>query len=367
MSLIATGWAFNGVRCKPDLKIILIAMADHADDRGVCWPGISLLAEKSGISTRTVKRKIKQLEELGVLTKSSRCHGYNKTTNMYRLHVDQLFDLSEGHSWQRLEAKSLSLPMVSSCFSSDKLSPLKTARSEKTSPLVTEKLCPSDHKLINLAASGCSSSDKVSPLKCTGSSDSLSLLNIGGSGDSSDKMAPSVVTQLCPPNHQLITNIDNRDIYITYSTADPVDMVDMSPSWRPSRSAFDMLEQFNKFSHGFIAGCIPAFVLYWMGRQDKIRQKQASFDALFIKHARVNYRKQQAEAQPIPSGWSPTSEVMTLLQGDGIPIGFIDDQILRFRVYWTDRGLALHSWSTVFLTWCIDQFERSGRKVYAPN
>jgi hypothetical protein len=50
-------------------KIILLALADYADDDGVCWPKQGTVAIKTGVTRQTVNQKMKQMEESGVLEK----------------------------------------------------------------------------------------------------------------------------------------------------------------------------------------------------------------------------------------------------------------------------------------------------------
>ncbi len=47
--------------------IVLLAMADHADDDGVCWPSQDLLAWKTQYTVRQVRRIIKGLINDGVV------------------------------------------------------------------------------------------------------------------------------------------------------------------------------------------------------------------------------------------------------------------------------------------------------------
>ena len=71
MSGKATGWAWEqDVRCVE--KIILLALADHSDDRGVSWPGIERLAMKTGQSERTVQRALGSLEIQKLLHREER-------------------------------------------------------------------------------------------------------------------------------------------------------------------------------------------------------------------------------------------------------------------------------------------------------
>jgi DNA-binding transcriptional regulator YhcF (GntR family) len=78
----------------PSTLLVLLALADWANDEGICWPAIDSIAEKCRISSRTAQRIIKELEELGAL-KVSRKAGRNHT-NTYCLLVptcEVLFDV----------------------------------------------------------------------------------------------------------------------------------------------------------------------------------------------------------------------------------------------------------------------------------
>lgn len=48
-------------------KLVLVALADHADDDGYCWPGLRGMAKKCSMDRRTVQRKVRELEALGLL------------------------------------------------------------------------------------------------------------------------------------------------------------------------------------------------------------------------------------------------------------------------------------------------------------
>ncbi len=44
--------------------LVLLALADIADDNGECWPSVGYIARKCRIDTRTVQRRIRSLEQL---------------------------------------------------------------------------------------------------------------------------------------------------------------------------------------------------------------------------------------------------------------------------------------------------------------
>lgn len=48
-------------------KLVLLALADWANDEGLCWPSINRLAVKTSMAGRSVQRLIRQLEEMGFI------------------------------------------------------------------------------------------------------------------------------------------------------------------------------------------------------------------------------------------------------------------------------------------------------------
>ena len=78
-------WAWQQA-LTPTLKLVLMALADAADDQGVCWPSISTLAKKCSVSTRTVRRSLRVLIDSGMLIAEARRRGDgSSTSNRYRL------------------------------------------------------------------------------------------------------------------------------------------------------------------------------------------------------------------------------------------------------------------------------------------
>lgn len=59
-------------QCSPSEKLVLLALADWANDDGVCWPSIKKLSEKSSAGERSVQRAIKSLIAAGHLSREDR-------------------------------------------------------------------------------------------------------------------------------------------------------------------------------------------------------------------------------------------------------------------------------------------------------
>ncbi len=49
-------------------KMVLLCLADFANDRGECWPSVDTIAGKCSCSDRTVQKAIKNLKAWGILT-----------------------------------------------------------------------------------------------------------------------------------------------------------------------------------------------------------------------------------------------------------------------------------------------------------
>jgi len=78
-------WAWS-VALPPTPKLVLMALADEADDSGYCFPSQRRLATKCSVTDRTVRRVLQELERLGYvrLETRQRADG-SRSSNGYRL------------------------------------------------------------------------------------------------------------------------------------------------------------------------------------------------------------------------------------------------------------------------------------------
>jgi hypothetical protein len=67
MSVKVSSKVWQGSRHKSGNLLVLLALADHADDEGFAWPGIPLLARKARLSRRHTRRCLNQLVASGEL------------------------------------------------------------------------------------------------------------------------------------------------------------------------------------------------------------------------------------------------------------------------------------------------------------
>ena len=78
-------WAWRQA-LTPTLKLVVMALADAADDQGVCWPSVATLAKKCTVSTRTVQRALRVMIDRRLLIAEPRQRrDGSSTSNRYRL------------------------------------------------------------------------------------------------------------------------------------------------------------------------------------------------------------------------------------------------------------------------------------------
>lgn len=69
-------------------KVVLIVLADHADDTGECWPSMTRMTLFTGLGERTVRNAIRDLEKLTII---STAPSRGRSTNTYKLAIERSF------------------------------------------------------------------------------------------------------------------------------------------------------------------------------------------------------------------------------------------------------------------------------------
>ena len=90
-------WAFEQ-DVDPHAKLVLLALANRANhETGLCYPGQELIGQECSMSSRTVRRHLKTLEERGLVTRRPRMlpEGRGRTSDEYRLSFYQADRMSE--------------------------------------------------------------------------------------------------------------------------------------------------------------------------------------------------------------------------------------------------------------------------------
>src|ERR1700760_4485116 len=84
--LMSQVWEDPRIQSQPEL-LVLLALADHARDDGVCWPSIRTIAAKARVEKRSAQRILRRLIEKGLVelvTKGGCIDGHN-VPNRYRV------------------------------------------------------------------------------------------------------------------------------------------------------------------------------------------------------------------------------------------------------------------------------------------
>lgn len=67
MSNAASTWAWKQKCPDAGTKLVLVKLADYADDEGICWPNLSGVADDTGLSEEDLRDALSRLIEHGFL------------------------------------------------------------------------------------------------------------------------------------------------------------------------------------------------------------------------------------------------------------------------------------------------------------
>ncbi|MCK4340736.1 MAG: helix-turn-helix domain-containing protein [Phycisphaerae bacterium] len=62
-----TNYVYDNSPVKGSALLVLLALADRADDRGICWPAISDVARRSRLGERATRKNVRKLVDVGEL------------------------------------------------------------------------------------------------------------------------------------------------------------------------------------------------------------------------------------------------------------------------------------------------------------
>lgn len=91
MSILAMTWAWGLTGLDQPQTLVLLALADAANDAGVCWPSQAEIGRKARMSDRSVRTHVRALEGLGLLHVERRATTAGRKSNIYQLNVGAVF------------------------------------------------------------------------------------------------------------------------------------------------------------------------------------------------------------------------------------------------------------------------------------
>jgi len=121
-------WVFDNSKSENSARLVALALADHADDFGRCWPGYERIAQKTRLCTRSIGRAIVELVKLGEV-EIVREHYKGKQTKIYQM--KQPDNLSTGQSVRKIPVTQDNLSTLP-----DNLSPITVNNHQKKEPSI---------------------------------------------------------------------------------------------------------------------------------------------------------------------------------------------------------------------------------------
>lgn len=89
MSVEAIAWASKQRTGSPGAKLVLIALANYANDRNQCWPSQATLAMWTEQSDRTIRTHLAALESMGLIARQAREVAGAFTSDLITLNLGQ--------------------------------------------------------------------------------------------------------------------------------------------------------------------------------------------------------------------------------------------------------------------------------------
>ncbi|WP_065420785.1 MULTISPECIES: helix-turn-helix domain-containing protein [Haemophilus] len=117
MSMRLMVQAMNCEVGNPARKLVLLKLADNANDDGVCFPSYQYIADKCEMSKRSAISHIDDLIKMGFVTKKARKNKDGSSANLYLLHLEQGSEKSAlGGEKSALGGGEKSAPITSHSF-----------------------------------------------------------------------------------------------------------------------------------------------------------------------------------------------------------------------------------------------------------
>ena len=88
MSMYLTAAAFKLKVGNPLRKLVLLKLADNADEDGQCFPSYKRIANDCEISRSSVIAHIAWLESVGIVSKKERYNQVTNSSNMYKMNFE---------------------------------------------------------------------------------------------------------------------------------------------------------------------------------------------------------------------------------------------------------------------------------------
>ena len=96
MAITAIAWALKVKTGSPTAKLVLIKLADNADDGGRCFPSHRHIQDQCELSRSAIQRNIEKLEKMGLVSIERRMRDGVNLPNIYHLNMSGRVAAQEG-------------------------------------------------------------------------------------------------------------------------------------------------------------------------------------------------------------------------------------------------------------------------------
>jgi hypothetical protein len=93
MSVKIMSDVFENSKTEGNARLVLLCLADCANDEGVCWPSIKTLSRKANISEETTRKFLHVFEKIGLVESEERFNPLGRrTSNTYKINLEKIGD-----------------------------------------------------------------------------------------------------------------------------------------------------------------------------------------------------------------------------------------------------------------------------------
>jgi hypothetical protein len=91
MSVKIMSTVFDKSKTEGNARLVLLALADCANDEGTCWPSISTISSMANINQQTTRKYLWAMESIGLITAEDRKDKIGRrTSNLYKINREKL-------------------------------------------------------------------------------------------------------------------------------------------------------------------------------------------------------------------------------------------------------------------------------------
>lgn len=114
MSVTATRFVWeldlNGFKKKSTKRLVLLALADRANNEGVCFPSVARLCQDTCLDRKTVMSTVNNLIEDGLLVDTGERKGTTKQVRVLQIKMDEVVDNSEINPFKQYQITQKTVP-----------------------------------------------------------------------------------------------------------------------------------------------------------------------------------------------------------------------------------------------------------------